>query len=219
MPVEKVKRAAKDPRGVRSLRRDAEDNLARILVAARDVFAEQGYEAGMEQIAARADVGVGTLYRRFPRKSDLIDAVVEAARERTQQIAEEVVSGVPDEDAVFAFVRRCIAAPSCWRATIAASPWASGAGGALDRLTPLLREIVGRSQRAGTVRADLTAEDVVVTLMAVRSVADLCDAVAPRASQRFLDLALDGLRPGGDASAYPALTVAEVGRILDQRKG
>ena len=57
----------------RPLRRDAEVNLSRILLAARDVFAEHGYEASMEEIALRADVGVGTLYRRFPTKEQLIE--------------------------------------------------------------------------------------------------------------------------------------------------
>ncbi len=67
------------------LRRDAELNLVRILLAARDVFAEHGYEASMEQIAARADVGIGTLYRRFPNKADLCAAVVDAATDRTRR--------------------------------------------------------------------------------------------------------------------------------------
>ena len=106
------------------LRRDAELNLARILVAARDVFAEHGYEASMEQIAARAEVGIGTLYRRFPNKADLCAAVVDAATERTRQIADEVLRGGPG-DAVFEFVRRCVDAPSCWRAATEAPPWRS----------------------------------------------------------------------------------------------
>jgi AcrR family transcriptional regulator len=54
--------------------RDAELNLARILLAAQEVFGEQGYEAWMEQVAARAEVWVGVLYRRFPNKADLPDS-------------------------------------------------------------------------------------------------------------------------------------------------
>ena len=65
------------PESAKPLRRDAELNLARILLAVRDLFAEHGYEASMEQIAARAEVG--TLYRRFPNKADLYAAVVDAA--------------------------------------------------------------------------------------------------------------------------------------------
>ena len=134
----------------RPLRRDAELNLGRILVAARDVFAEEGFEASMESIAARADVGVGTLYRRFPNKADLLNAVVEAAKERNRQIAEEVLAEVPAEDAVFEFVRRCIAVPSCWRATISSAAVALDRYG-LDKTAPLLEEILD-AQPAGRDR-------------------------------------------------------------------
>jgi AcrR family transcriptional regulator len=157
----------------RPLRRDAEVNLSRILVAARDVFAEHGYEASMEEIAIRADVGVGTLYRRFPHKADLLDAVVKAAHERKRLIAEAVLSDVAPEDGVFEFVRRCIAVPSCWRATISAPPWRTSGTG-LGQTAPLLAEILQRSQRAGSVRPDIQVADIVVVLMAVRSIADIC---------------------------------------------
>src|SRR5580658_3691940 len=108
--------------GTKPLRRDAELNLARILLAARDVFAEHGYGASMEQIAARAEVGVGTLYRRFPNKADLFSAVIDAATDRTRQIAREVLREVAPADAVFEFVRRCVEAPSCWRAATSRRP-------------------------------------------------------------------------------------------------
>jgi len=147
----------------RPLRRDAEVNLSRILVAARDVFAEHGYDASMEEIAVRADVGVGTLYRRFPNKADLLNAVVEAAHERKRQIAEAVLADVAPEDGVFEFVRRCIAVPSCWRATISAPPWRTSGTG-LGQTAPLLQKILERSQKAGSVRPDLHVADVVVVL-------------------------------------------------------
>ncbi len=202
--------------GTRTLRRDAEVNLGRILVAARDVFAEQGYDASMETIAERAEVGVGTLYRRFPTKADLFDAVVDAAKERNRVIAEEVLADVPPADAVFEFVRRCVAVPSCWRATIAAPPWRSKGTG-LDELAPLLDEILARSQGAGTVRGDVEVSDIVVTLMSVRSIADVCDTTRSSPSLRFLEVVLDGLRPGRDPIPHPALTVAQLDGILRQR--
>ncbi len=200
----------------RPLRRDAEVNLSRILVAARDVFAEQGYEASMEDIAARADVGVGTLYRRFPNKEDLLNAVVEAAHERKRQIAEAVLTDVPPEDGVFEFVRRCIAVPSCWRATISAPPWRSSRTG-LGQTAPLLEEILDRSQRAGSVRPDIEVTDIVVVLMAVRSIADVCDTKSSKPSLRFLELLLDGLRPGHASPVHDPLTVAQLDRILRHR--
>ncbi len=171
----------------------------------------------MESIAARADVGVGTLYRRFPNKADLLNAVVEAAQERNRQIAAEVLAEVPAEDAVFEFVRRCIAVPSCWRATIAAPPWRS-TGSGLDQTAPLLQEILTRSQRAGTVRDDVAVTDLLVLLMSVRSIADVCDTKSSKPSLRFLELALDGLRPGHHAPiGTPALTVTQLDKILRHR--
>jgi AcrR family transcriptional regulator len=204
--------------GPRPLRRDAELNLGRILVAARDVFAEHGYEASMEQIAARAGVGVGTLYRRFPNKADLCAAVVDAATDRTRQIADEVLADVPPDEAVFEFVRRCVDAPSCWRAATARRPWSGGvADRALADLLPLIGRVLEASQGAGTVRPDLAPTDLVVTLMSVRAIGDVCDTDAPGASRRFLELALDGLRPGPRPPGHPPMSVGQLGRVLTER--
>ncbi len=200
------------------LRRDAELNLARILVAARDVFAEHGYEASMEQIAARAEVGIGTLYRRFPNKADLCAAVVEAATDRTRQIADEVLLEVAPGDAVFEFIRRCVDAPSSWRAATSRRPWSGGgADRALAALVPRIGRILETSQRAGTVRPDIVPTDLVVTLMSVRAIGDLCDDDGPGTSRRFLEFALDGLRPGQKTPEQPPMSVKELGRVLTDR--
>ena len=199
----------------RPLRRDAELNLARIVVAAREVFAESGYEASMEQIANRADVGIGTLYRRFPNKADLFAAVMDAATQRTQQIADEVLTEVAAGDAVFEFVSRCVATPSCWRATTSRRPWnVTGADRAIAALLPKIGRILAMSQEAGTVRGDIVPTDLVVTLMSVRALADLCDTRAPGTSLRFLDLALDALRPGHQSPLQPPMTPKQLGRVL-----
>lgn len=208
----------KETTEARPLRRDAEANLGRILLAARDVFAEHGYEASMEQIAARAEVGIGTLYRRFPNKADLCAAVVDAATDRTRQIAEEVLVEVGPGDAVFEFLRRCVAAPSCWRAATSRRPWSGGgADRALAVLVPLIGRVLEASQRMGTVRSDVAPTDLVVTLMSVRAVGDLCDADAPGTSLRFLEFALDGLRPGHGPPGHPPMSVEQLGRVLTEQ--
>ncbi|HEY1652627.1 MAG TPA: helix-turn-helix domain-containing protein [Acidimicrobiales bacterium] len=201
---------------LRPLRRDAEVNLGRILSAARDVFAEHGYEAPMETIAARADVGVGTLYRRFPTKADLFGEVALAARRRVREIAHDVLDTVVRDEAVFEFVRRCIAVPSVWRATISAPPWGSTHGTWLTEFSPLLAEIVERSKDAGALRREVEITDIVVLLKAVRAIADLCDTPGSKPSLRFLELSLDGLRPGHEAPAQPPLSVGQLAKRLDR---
>jgi AcrR family transcriptional regulator len=199
----------------RPLRRDAELNLARIVVAARDVFSEHGYDASMEQIATRADVGIGTLYRRFPTKADLCAAVMESANDRTRQIAEAVLAETEPGKAVFEFVRRCVAAPSCWRAMTSQRSWSGdGAHRAVSALLPVMARLLTESQDAGTVRDDIVPTDLVVLLMSVRAVADRCDAEAPDTSLRFLDLALDGLRPGGRSPGRDPMTPKQLIRVL-----
>ena len=203
----------------RPLRRDAEQNLTRVVSAAGDVFAEHGYEASMEQIALRADVGIGTLYRRFPNKADLFAAVVDAATDRTRLIADEVLAEVAPSDAVFEFVRRCVAAPSCWRATTSRRPWNGGREErALVTLLPVVGQILAASQTAGTARDDVSPTDVVVLLMSVRAVADVCDGDSPGASRRFLDLALDGMRPSQTPPTQPPMTPKQLGRVLTSRQ-
>ncbi len=104
----------------------------------------------MEQIAARAEVGIGTLYRRFPNKADLCAAVVDAATDRTCQIADEVLLEVAPGDAVFEFIRRCVDAPSSWRAATSRRPWSGGgADRALADLMPLHRSDPRGQPRGG----------------------------------------------------------------------
>jgi AcrR family transcriptional regulator len=201
------------------LRRDAKVNLDRIIVAAREVFAEHGYEASMEQIAAAASVGVGTLYRRFPTKADLFAAVADDATERTRQIAREVLAEVPPDEGVYEFIRRCIDTPSCWRATTSRRPWSGeGADRALGNLLPVIAKIVRAGQEADSVRSDLAATDVMVILMAVRSIRDLCDTEAPGTSVRFLELALDGLRPSSTTPLVTPMTTRQLSRVLTEHE-
>ncbi len=204
------------PHPVRPLRRDAELNLAKIMEAARDVFAESGYDGSMEQIAAKADVGIGTLYRRFPHKEDLFNAVTDLAKERTINIGEEVLAEVAPADALSEFLRRCIAVPSCWRVTTTRPPWSESAGvnSVLKHIAPTVDKVLHRSQHAGTVRDDIVFADVILALMSVRAVADLCGTEAPSASARFLELVLDGLRPGGSSPLTPSLSRQQLSRVL-----
>ena len=202
----------------RPLRRDAELNLERILDAARDLFAEEGYGVSMEQIAARAGVGVGTLYRRFPNKEDLLGAVTTAATDRVRQLAEEVLADEPEDRALFVFLRRCVLLPPSWRAMSARTPWPGGTPrSVLNRVAAPVEQMLENAQRAGTVRPDVTYTDISVALMSVRAAADRCTSVAPESWQRHLQLVIDGLRPTEAPMPGPSLTKAQLHRMLTGR--
>ena len=86
----------------RELRADAQRNLARILEAAREVFAEEGIDAPISEIAARAGVGVGTIFRRFPHKDELIVALLE---DRARQLLAAADAALASDDPGLAFRR------------------------------------------------------------------------------------------------------------------
>src|ERR1700742_4682181 len=86
----------------RALRADAARNRARVLDAARAAFAEGGIEVGVEEIARRAGVGKGTLYRRFPTKEALVRAIFDDILEEIEQISARAAD-LPDAEAAFAF--------------------------------------------------------------------------------------------------------------------
>ena len=199
----------------RPLRRDAELNLERILVAARDLFAELGYEASMEQIAGRAGVGIGTLYRRFPTKEDLLGAVTADAVDRVRRLAEETLSAEPPAEALFVFLRRCVTVPTSWRAISTRPPWpGSTPQDLLVQASLPVERLIASAQRAGAVRADVTYTDVSLALMSIRAVADRCALIDSHAWRRTLELILDGLRPDSKKLPGAPMTKAQMYRML-----
>ncbi|MGF1428534.1 TetR/AcrR family transcriptional regulator [Kitasatospora sp. LaBMicrA B282] len=185
--------------GTRTLRRDAAENRERLLRAAWEVFAEFGPDAGVEEIARRAGVGMGTLYRRFPTKDALIAALYD-------EILENILAHT-----------RAAAAEPCGGAGLESVLWHIGAvmsshHGGLSRLWQaippdvdtqraelwsLVGQLLERARAAGTVRADLTLTDVYLGVLALRSVIDETATQAPDAWRRHLSLVLAGCRPGG----------------------
>jgi AcrR family transcriptional regulator len=202
----------------RPLRRDAELNLGRILEAARDLFAELGYEASMEQIASRAGVGVGTLYRRFPTKEDLLGAVTVDAMDRVRLLAEEVARTEAPDQALFVFLRRCVALPTSWRAISTRTPWPGAITQDLfARAGQPVEQLIAHAKQVGAVRPDVTHTDVSLALMSIRAVADRCGVIGSPAWQRTLELLLDGLRPRGTELPGSPMTRAQMYRMLTGR--
>ncbi len=169
------------------LRADAKRNLERVLDAATEVFAEEGPEASIDEIAARAGVGHGTVFRRFPTKDALMLAVIERRVGELRALAEEALASEDPGAAFFDFVRRTaelnMRAPGLHRCVV----HCRGKPGATE-LEKLVGKVVTRAQRAGAVRGDVKPADVQVL---VRSA--LVNAPAGQ-WRRHLDVVLDGLR-------------------------
>jgi AcrR family transcriptional regulator len=179
-----------------ALRRDAERNRMRILEAARRAFAEDGLDIGVDEIARRAGVGVGTLYRRFPTKASLVHAIFE---DRLDTLAPAVDLALASDDPWNGLVEVI-------QLTVAQQADDQGfAQMVLLRLGPdvvpapirrrffaPLEELLARAQRAGLARADVTAGDLPAIVRMAGAAALGADGPADR--RRHVDLLLDGLR-------------------------
>jgi AcrR family transcriptional regulator len=174
----------------RPQRADARRNFDALLGAARDAFAERGPEASLEDIARRADVGIGTLYRNFPTRDDLIETVYVAEVERLIETAAEGADLEPWEafehwvDAFLVYIgtKRALIEGLNRDSTVLASCRA----GMYGSFAPVL----ARAQEAGVIRADVTSEDVHRLFAGIAGVA--FSDVEQR--DRVLAIAMDGLR-------------------------
>jgi AcrR family transcriptional regulator len=181
-----------------ALRADAQRNLVRVLEAAREVFAEQGVDAPVTDIAERAGVGVGTIFRRFPTKDDLLVAVVE---QRTLQLIDAADAELESADpgaALRHFMETAAAmhiSDVCWCEADSDLFGRDGIRELIDVLVGKMGELLTRAQTAGHVRSDVRALDIPVLLMAVAKSGLMLEEAVPGAWKRYLGIILDGLRP------------------------
>jgi AcrR family transcriptional regulator len=196
----------------RGLRADAARNRAAILAVARDVFAEQGLEAPLEVIAARAGVGIATLYRRFPTREKLVAA---ALAEKVAQYAEaaEQALEVPDAWAGFAgFVQRICELQACDRGLGDLLSMTLSADEQIEQLRRTANAnvvtLIDRAKATGPLRADFVGEDLLLLLIATAAVMQVTRADAPQAWRRFVALALDAFSsPDSPRLPEPPTTV------------
>lgn len=185
------------PTGERPLRADARRNRARILETAEAVFAEQGASASTEDVAARAGVAIGTVFRHFPTKPDLLKAVVMNLLDRLVAEADAMVDDQDAVTALFDFGALVMSIGARNRAVferLAETGVQVRVGDALTRLRPSIAVLLDRAKRAGAVRDDLLPEELIALLGA------LCqEAIAADWNegfrQRALGILFDGMRP------------------------
>jgi AcrR family transcriptional regulator len=189
--------------GERPLRRDAERNRRRIMEAARHVFAERGLEVTMDEIARHAGVGVGTVYRRFPEREALIEALFEERVDELVAVAEEALALVNPWDGLVAFLERMCAMQAEDRGLkeilLSHAHGQSRVARSRERLAPIVELLVARAAEHGSLRADLRGPDVALLSLMLGSIADYTCDVAPDAWRRGLGIVLDGLRASRDA--------------------
>jgi AcrR family transcriptional regulator len=181
------------PAAGKPLRADARRNRDRILKAARAVFADQGLHSQIDDVAKRAKVGVGTVYRHFPTKEALLDALV---RERFEEIAGFAREALEREDAWEGFCEMIWRAAERNAADLAfCESIASSDKSAIVEEVGLTRStqlLIERAKAQGRMRPDASERDVPMMMAGASAVMQL--SPTPDAWRRYLTLMLDGLR-------------------------
>ncbi|MFI7543587.1 TetR/AcrR family transcriptional regulator [Actinoplanes sp. NPDC049599] len=182
----------------RPLRRDAQLNRQRIIEAAREIFAVRGLAATLDDVAHHAGVGIGTVYRRFPTKEELVDAALEDRLAEFAGAAEAALRAPTGWEGLTAFLRTVAEMHAADRGL---RDVALGAGVGhrqheriAERMEPLVDQLIERARAEGTLRPDITAEDLPPLLMMISDLAHHSHPVRPDLYRRYLQLLIDGLR-------------------------
>ena len=186
---------------LRPLRADARRNRDRVLEAAREAFAVEGSDVSLDEIARRAGVGAGTVYRHFPSKEALFEAVV---FDRIGELVAEArgLSDHPDPGRAFSSFVELLAREGARKRDLVEALSSDGIhlqlGGApiLSALVDLLAELLAGAQRSGAVRTDIGVDDVMAQLTGTAYA--ICHSGADdERTRRLLTMMNDGLRPDG----------------------
>jgi AcrR family transcriptional regulator len=178
------------------MRADARRNRERVLKAAEDVFAEQGIAVPLDEIARRAGVGAGTVYRHFPTKEALFEAVIADRVEYLMADADRLLTHDDPDTAFFRFFRQKIEQASLNKALSDALEvsrgFRYGTQQTHDSFWQLVDNLLNRAQRAGAVRPDLDSDDVRALIVGcLRAVDQLTD---PKKVDHLIDVVADGMR-------------------------
>ncbi|MFF0222874.1 TetR/AcrR family transcriptional regulator [Streptomyces sp. NPDC004629] len=203
----------------RPLRADAERNRRRIIAAAQEVFAKRGLEVTLDDIARHAGVGVGTAYRRFANREELIEAVFDDALQHLNGLAEAALAHEdPWEGLVqlFQAAGQDFARDRGLREILLESAHGKARATTVrERLTPAISLVIARAQQAGQLRGDIQPTDFPLIQLMLGAVVQRSQTVTPDLWQRYLVVILDGLRHkrvGPTPLPQPPLSEAEFDR-------
>lgn len=182
----------------RGLRKDAERNRRRVLEAARELFAARGLEATLNDVAHHAGVGVGTVYRRFATKEELLDAIFEDAIDQVVGLAETALQQEHSWDGFVWFVEHLCELTATDRG-LREMVYSTAYGGygvecARLRLSPHMSKLVERARDDGYLRPDVEPTDMPILGMLAGTVSEWAGHVDPELWRRYVALLLDGMR-------------------------
>ncbi|PRY30765.1 TetR/AcrR family transcriptional regulator [Pseudosporangium ferrugineum] len=182
----------------RPLRRDAERNRQRILEAAHEVFAARGLDVTLDDIAHHADVAVGTVYRRFPSREHLVEALFETGLDQIAGWAREALDEPDPWTGLTGFLDRALEMMATDRGVqdvlFSRAYGHDRVAQARDRMAPLMDALVTRCQEAGVVRKDVAGGDLALIQFMLGAVIEYTQQTEPGLWRRYLTLFLDGLR-------------------------
>jgi AcrR family transcriptional regulator len=208
----------------RPLRRDAERNRQRILAAAAEVFTQRGLDVSLDEVARHAGVGVGTVYRRFADKEELVEALFTERVEQLATIAEHALEAPDPWVALTSFLEQWTAAMASDVGLRQLLMFASYSGARLSyarqRFAPLVLALVARAQATGRLRSDFQPTDVPFIALMLSTAAEYAQDSRPEIWRRYLTLLMDGIgasREGITPLPVPALTTDEMELTMTQR--
>ena len=188
----------------RPLRKDAARNRELILETAAEVFAEQGLEAGYDEIARRAGIGVGTVYRWFPERAELVQALFETRIDEMVAIGEQAAA-IPDAwEGLTWFFEKSVEKQVADRGLKEVMVQTLSESGQMtvgrERIGPIVEGLMERAQADGALRQDVEVTDLGMQLMLIGS---LSTPEQPELWRRYLTLLFDGLRARPDSTPLP----------------
>lgn len=205
----------------RPLRRDAERNRQRILTAAAEVFTERGLDVSLDEIAKHAGVGVGTVYRRFADKEELVETLFTDYVNNLASIAEHALEMPDPEEALLWFLDQWIDVMAGNMGLRQLLMFATYSGDrvsyARNRFAPLVDALVTRAQASGHVRADLAGTDIPFIGLMLSSAAEYAQHMRPEIWRRYLMLFIDGMYASRERTTplpVTALTPAEMETVM-----
>ncbi|WP_235022733.1 TetR/AcrR family transcriptional regulator [Amycolatopsis alkalitolerans] len=203
----------------RPLRRDAERNRQRIIASAREVFRERGMETTLDDVAHHAGLGVGTVYRRFPNKEHLVDAMF---ADRLEEIGHLITESLDDDDPwqglqkfLWDSVSLIAEDRGLHDVMLSTAFGQDKVAIARDKVIPLAQELINRAKETGKLRADFEPEDLPILFKMIGAVAEYTHAVAPHQWRRYAALLFDSLR--ADAATplpMPALGTLDIQDVM-----